>query len=234
MPNPLSQPEKDLLEAAFDNDTDRVLKILRDNPNINVNVQDEDGYSALHFAASHGNMLLCSQLINCKANVNPKDIDNILPIHLAANGGHNAIVKFLHDNGATIGMVDQQYSCLKIATFNGNVELMTYLLKERADPNEQDREGNTACHDVAMGISEGKTELYHLGLLVIAGAQNLSNNEGKTPADIAGSMADAGFIKVISDFMHHGKRFEKFVLNTQDDPYVQDLLGAFQDSIEEL
>ena len=67
-----------------------------------VNVQDTDGLTPLHFAAENGQLQVAKLLIESGALVDAKYINGLTPLHRAALHGHTEILKLLIENGATI------------------------------------------------------------------------------------------------------------------------------------
>ena len=60
-----------------------------------VNEQDGQGRSALHFACGYGEVSVVKELLSHKANVTCLDSDKNTPLHYAAGYGETECVKLL-------------------------------------------------------------------------------------------------------------------------------------------
>lgn len=68
----------------------------------NINIQDESGYTALHYCAQNGKLALAKLLIDKGADVNRKDIYGNTPLFKAVffSGGHKEMISLLLQAGA--------------------------------------------------------------------------------------------------------------------------------------
>jgi hypothetical protein len=87
--------------AAWNNDQPVLRMLLQ--AGANVSLQDADGWTALHHAASEGHVE-CSQILfsQGRANLSALDKDRWTPMHLAAANGHTPAVLELIKLGATV------------------------------------------------------------------------------------------------------------------------------------
>ncbi len=117
---------EDLLKKEKKKNRNKLKQNLESD--IDVNAQDDDGFTALMEASAQGNLELITFLVNNGANVNIQSSDGVTALMVTALGGHLKIVKFLVNNGAD---VDQQnndgWSALMVAT-NGNLEIVQFLV----------------------------------------------------------------------------------------------------------
>jgi ankyrin repeat protein len=60
-----------------------------------VDLERNDGYTAMHLTAQEGHAPIIKQLIDAHCNVNSQAGDGCTPLHLAAKGGHAVITKQL-------------------------------------------------------------------------------------------------------------------------------------------
>ncbi|XP_050721936.1 ankyrin repeat and SAM domain-containing protein 1A-like [Eriocheir sinensis] len=111
--------DADLLEAARNGNLQVVEKILsaksrRSGPLASLrrgpgaNVQDSNGYTALHHAALNGHKDVVSLLLAHEASCNVQDSKGSTPLHLAAWAGHTEVVKILLHQGPSISNVNHQ------------------------------------------------------------------------------------------------------------------------------
>jgi len=83
-----------------------VLSHLIEHPNV-VNAVDEQGFTALHYAAIRNNTDIAFRLLNAGADVNVKsDIAKRTPLHMAVLGKSDVIVKRLLKHGADMNAAD--------------------------------------------------------------------------------------------------------------------------------
>ena len=66
---------------------------------------DEDGQTALHFAAS---LYIAEILLNAGANVDARALEEVTPLRIAAQEGKDDVVAVLLAAGADIDSVDHQ------------------------------------------------------------------------------------------------------------------------------
>ncbi|MDR0893414.1 MAG: ankyrin repeat domain-containing protein [Mediterranea sp.] len=98
--------------AVYSGDVLR-LNFLLDNYTLNLDVQANDGATALLVALSLNHYDMAKALIEHGANVNIGDINHLTPLHIAAQEGSIEIVSMLVNNNAII----------KAKTLKGNYPL---------------------------------------------------------------------------------------------------------------
>jgi hypothetical protein len=89
-------------ELSLSKDADRAyyVQALLDSPGINVHAKDEDGFTALHWAAWSGMPHSAAMLIKAGLDINEKETNGYTPLMLAAMRGDDAVVKMLLQLGA--------------------------------------------------------------------------------------------------------------------------------------
>lgn len=87
-------------------------EITRDDMRLEqyVDITDEHGLTALHWAASFGQFSTCQDLVWNRADVNMRGPEGETALHLAAAGGHHEVVKFLLSEGAHVDLQDDSGS----------------------------------------------------------------------------------------------------------------------------
>lgn len=121
------------------------IKLLLQNPNVDVNARRIDHAHPIHFAAEYGHLQIVELLIKAKALVNVKTIEKVTPLHYAAFRGHFDIVKLLVENGAQINCMSEnaQYlnylsvSPLQCAALKDHLNIVKYLVFKGADISVQ-------------------------------------------------------------------------------------------------
>jgi ankyrin repeat protein len=117
----------------------------------NVNAKGYMGYTPLHHAAEEGNMAITKLLFQFGAQASPRDDYGMTPLHLAASHSHEEIAGFLVERGAEVEVA--AIHCLRTpfheAAWNDSRPLIELFLKQGANINAQDGEGETALHYAA-------------------------------------------------------------------------------------
>lgn len=128
-----------------------------------LNVQDEKGLTALHYATARGKEKVIALLLKHQARCDLLD-------HRGRTPGHYAAISGVHFSDK-----EQSLSCM-IQLVNAGVKI-----------NAKDHSGNTALH-----LAAGKGEMEMVKKLIELGARaDLRNKSSKTPADLAKSQGHA-------------------------------------------
>ena len=130
------KPIENLMEAAENNDTNRVNSILKKGK-VDVNATNKDGETALMLASANGHLEMVKLLVE-----NGADYTNAL--RLASREGHLEVVKYLVEDGANINAKNKDsWTALMWASLNGHLEVVKYLIENGADINAKDKDGWT-------------------------------------------------------------------------------------------
>ena len=149
-----------LMHACISGDIDLVRFILVNREGnsqrtsiskIAVNLEDNDGITALMYASMDGHWHLISLLVYSKANIAAKDKNGYTSLHWAAAYGNPATVAALLDCGAGINEKDsKQWTAVMHAVEQDNIETAQLLLESGANP------------DYTIGLA--KSERMHLSI----------------------------------------------------------------------
>ena len=140
---------------------------------------DEDGMTALHFAAQNGNTDVVRYLLENGADIKAQDIKlERAAIHFAAENGSLECVKFLTEHGADL--LDRDIygaTALHYAAAKNHLDVIKYLVSKKMDYTAKDARGWTAMHYAACG---GSTEVIRY---LLAKGLNINelNGTGRTP-----------------------------------------------------
>ena len=112
---------------------------------VDVNSQNNNGKTALMWAAYHGNVEVIAALVNAGANANAQDKDGLTPMMYAAwRKGCAPGVKKLIELGADPNVADDQgQTSLMKAVWFGMNDIVQVLLDNGADVNAREKDGGT-------------------------------------------------------------------------------------------
>ena len=163
-----------------------------------INKTDTKAKSALHIAASEGDLGVMYGLIEAGINVNLRDKDDCSALLLAIKDEKTRAVKLLLDTGASVsGGGGAVGSPLHLATYKHETWLVKELIRRSADVNARDCEGNTPLHIVLGVFNKNKRKCAALAeALLAAGALvNALNNENWAPIHLAARRGQTEAIK---------------------------------------
>ena len=128
-----------------------------------VNAQDENGWSPLHYAAEHGGPEKIQALIDAGAEVNARAKDRRTPLHHATGGETPENIQTLIDAGADVDARDEHgRPPLYFAAQSGTPVNVQALIDAGADLNARDNTGWSPLHIAAtLGTPQ---------VLIVAGA----------------------------------------------------------------
>ncbi len=224
-----------------------IIKFLLDeckDVKIEIDEKNNDGMTALLYAAMHGNITLLDFLIKKKANLYETNQKGWTALHNAVSAGQNGalpqieMVKHLKELGLKIDTKAKDgKTTLQIAVeFAPDIRMIQYLIDEGMDVNESDNNGKTALH-----IASKDNKLERLVLLISKGAkvdqldkQNnsaLSFTTASKPItlDTLKCTNYLVFAWALENAMHDKIRFEDFAHeylknNDQNTDYIHKLL----------
>ena len=176
-----------LMNAVEEGRTDLVDMLI--DSGANVNLQNKNGYTALHLCCFYqpNNRGILQRLLN--AGANPSCITNLeyTPLHIAAERTND--VNIIHDLTLCSNPNFQNNSgdnpLMVACAFNENPEVISALIDITNDLNVRDNSGDTALHSASM-----ENNYSAIRLLLAAGADIYpTNNQDKTAYELADSKA---------------------------------------------
>ncbi len=95
-------------QLSLSKDADRAYYVqeLLNAPGVNIHAKDQDGFTALHWAAWSGMPHSAAMLIKAGLDINGKEANGYTPLMLAAMRGDDAVVKMLLQLGADAAAVN--------------------------------------------------------------------------------------------------------------------------------
>ncbi len=142
-----------LVEAAEDNNLDEVKRLIEEDK-VEINQEDDEGYTALQRAAGFGYKKIVEYLISKNADVDFAGDVRQTPLIIAAANGQLDIVKYLIEQcHANIHPQNERNATLLMfASAGGNKEVVKYLVEEcKINVNQGDIKGNTALALASQG-----------------------------------------------------------------------------------
>ena len=126
-------------DAAMRRDVDGVRALVRAGGD--VNGAQGDGMTALHWAATYGDVELTDVLLYAGANVKATSrLGRYTPLHVASQGGFGGVVKILLDRGADPNaLTTTGATALMLGAQSGNVAAVAALLEAKADVNATEK-----------------------------------------------------------------------------------------------
>ncbi|XP_051968701.1 caskin-2-like isoform X3 [Xyrauchen texanus] len=171
-------------------------KILGSTKRLNVNYQDQDGFSALHHAALTGTTDLLSLLLEAEATVDIKDSNGMRPLHYAAWQGKADSVLMLLRAGASVNGASQDGQIpLHLAAQYGHYEVSEMLLQHQSNPCTVNKVKKTPL-DLACEFGRLKvTQLLLSSNMVVALLEG--NGRDNTPLHLAARNGHKDIIRLL-------------------------------------
>ena len=155
----------------------------RDTRNTEINAGDDEGRTALHFAAEGDHEAIVKRLLGNGAKVCAKERSfGKTPIHYAAQKGYEGVVYLLLEAGATPDSTDNYGETpLSLAAENCHKDVVELLLEWGAKADTVDEDGETPLSQAAYSGHQMTMEL----LLENGARANTINERGQTPISYA-------------------------------------------------
>ncbi len=145
-------PATDLADAAMRGDIDAVRSQLEGGAD--VNVDQGDGMTALHWAAHKDNLEMARLLLDAGADVERGTrLGSIVPLFLAATNGSASMIEMLVDAGADANATNELgTTVLMKAAASGSVDAVTHLLDNGASLDVRERAREQTALMFAAGL----------------------------------------------------------------------------------
>ena len=140
---------------------------------------DIGGYTALLFAARHGDVASARLLLAAGADVNDTAPDGRSALLVAAHSGHRPLVELLLAEGANPNAAAAGYTALHAAVLQGDLRMVQALLAAGARPNAQ--------------VTQA-TRVTRNGQVLMIGDHLI----GATPFALAAKFAEGGIMRALS------------------------------------
>ncbi|KAM9782828.1 inversin [Neosynchiropus ocellatus] len=138
--------------AAGKGSDDVIKTMLTLTPNIDINMADKYGGTALHAASLSGHVCTMKLLLDRGAMVDSEDVMKHTPLFRACEMGHRDVILTLIKGSARVDLVDVDgHTALHWAALGGNAEVCQILMENGISPNVQDQAGRTPLQCAAYG-----------------------------------------------------------------------------------
>ncbi|KAL1776837.1 inversin isoform X6 [Sigmodon hispidus] len=178
--------------------SDDVLRVMLSlKSDIDVNMADKYGGTALHAAALSGHVSTVKLLLDNDAQVDATDVMKHTPLFRACEMGHKDVIQTLIKGGARVDLVDQDgHSLLHWAALGGNADVCQILIENKINPNVQDDAGRTPLQCAAYG-----GYINCMAVLMENNADpNIQDKEGRTALHWSCNNGYLDAIKLLLDF----------------------------------
>lgn len=190
------------LEGACIKGSNDALRLLIKEYGAEVNMQDKNGSTPLHFAAYNGKTETCKLLV--QEGVDPLIPNNsgILPIHYAVKQDNYSVVEYLLSFPSSIGvksMINAKdgtgFTPLSYAVSQENYTLVQLLVGNGADVNILNDKSQGPLHGAVMLQNQQITEY----LLQLGADPNLGEKNA-TPLFTATKNKNVSFVKLLLEY----------------------------------
>ncbi|KAJ3179825.1 hypothetical protein HDU87_002393 [Geranomyces variabilis] len=219
--------QQSIQEAAFKGDHNLVASLTTANPDA-VRAKDEDGRTALHWAASGKHLEITRGLLAAGGDATTADDGGMTPLHIAASTGSHEIVLLLLEAAPAVidNKTESGQTALHYAASKNHAEVVDALLNAGADPSARDRYGQTPMHRAA---TRGWVRIARRLKEDTRAKVNVRDATGNTPLHVAAEDVQIDMIKYLlaegadADVENKEKQRPKDVTT---DKAVQALLAA--------
>uniref|UniRef100_A0A8C5L8Q6 Inversin n=1 Tax=Jaculus jaculus TaxID=51337 RepID=A0A8C5L8Q6_JACJA len=183
--------------AAGKGSDDVLRTMLALKSDIDINMADKYGGTALHAAALSGHVSTVKLLLENDAQVDAADVMRHTPLFRACEMGHRDVIQTLIKGGARVDLVDQDgHSLLHWAALGGNADVCQILIENKINPNVQDYAGRTPLQCAAYG-----GYINCMAVLMENNADpNIQDKEGRTALHWSCNNGYLDAIKLLLDF----------------------------------
>ncbi|XP_055461223.1 inversin isoform X2 [Psammomys obesus] len=183
--------------AAGKGSDDVLRTMLSLKSDIDINMADKYGGTALHAAALSGHVSTVKLLLDNDAQVDATDVMKHTPLFRACEMGHRDVIQTLIKGGARVDLVDQDgHSLLHWAALGGNADVCQILIENKINPNVQDYAGRTPLQCAAYG-----GYINCMAVLMENNADpNIQDKEGRTALHWSCNNGYLDAIKLLLDF----------------------------------
>jgi len=178
-----------------------IVQFLLEN-NADINAQDEQGQTPLHYAAAKSHFDTVQCLIKYKANVNVCDNKGMTPLYVAIQRkSANNIKTLLLDSNTDLTLTDRdnKSTVLHLAVHKNDIYLVKTLLQYKAEHGIVDKNGNLPLH---IAAAKGNKAIARMLIKANNSTKTTKNANGETPGDVAAKSGKHQLISVLGSLSY--------------------------------
>ena len=171
----LNSDGRSILHVALASKHGELARFLIAQADVNLNVGDNTGTTALHMAVANDDLETTKLLLSSGVAINAHNVTGQSATAMAAASRNADILRLLLENGGVLGGTDA-YPLLTFA-HTGDADMVRVLIAQETKLNERDTDGRSALHLAVRGQHWDVVRL-----IVDAGASSETrDSEGSTP-----------------------------------------------------
>ncbi len=177
-------PAAILFGAVAANDVDTVKRFLSESETARMEVENREGFTALHLAALHSRVPIAEVLVAHTFDVRREAADGRTPLILAAQNGDLQMATLLLDHGAEPDFRSAKFpfTALWEACTHGHLELARFLVDQGADVDLRNDDGTTP---LLHAVRNGRPEIVEM-LLQKGASKRIRLKDDTTILDAVG------------------------------------------------
>ena len=182
-------------DAARSGDLETVTALLEADPEL-LDARDDNGMTALHWAARGVHAEVVIFLVKRGADVTVRDDNQVIPLHSLAYRGAAELVALVAVSGADVdAQIPSGTAPIHFAIQGGHAVTVNRLLALEADPDLSDALGNTP---LLLASSYGLEDVVSV-LLAAGAAVDHRNTRGDTPLTVAHREGHGAIVQLLVD-----------------------------------
>ncbi|XP_051960178.1 ankycorbin-like isoform X2 [Xyrauchen texanus] len=182
-----------LLSAVEHGEADKVTSLIS-KKGANPTKLDSEGKSALHVAATRGQVECLAVILAYGADVSQQDASGFTALHLAAKNNHTECAKKLIQSKCVVDAVDiSGRTALHHAAANGNTVIVLLLCKHKCQVNLKDLDGSTA---LLLSARHAHAEVCQ-SLMDWGADVNASDKNGRTAVMLASESSSFAAVELL-------------------------------------
>ncbi|XP_060603682.1 transcription initiation factor TFIID subunit 1-like isoform X2 [Ruditapes philippinarum] len=180
-----------LRHAASKGNLEEIIRCLQAGATFDI---DQDGRTALHYAALNGFTDVTKFLLEKGCEINVQDASGYTALHRAASQGHIEVITALVERGCDVNTQDEHgNAAIHEAAWNGFSKTLELLVKFNVNVSIVNKAGFTALHLSAQnGHNESSRVLLYAGC-----NSDIKNNYGDTTLHTAARYGHAGVTRIL-------------------------------------
>ena len=213
--------EAPLVMAIREGDLDEMVRLVEEDGVDVTYSHEDDGWAAMHEAATHGYTDAIQFLFDHGADVNVEAVTGTTPLHMAASNSHREAVELLLQLGARADPLNHEFrNALHFAAKNGDADMAALLLAHGADASQVDKHGQTAANyfedhdatgqvwaevmsnavpDLHVLLTNGDMDAFDAALASGQADVNKPNEDGLTLAHLAAYQGNMELLRKLID-----------------------------------